>query len=73
MFIKMARQQSRLYSAVYGDEHINERLNAKDRLGEIHEECPEYFTVAFLSELRGRMVYQYNVCVEEGVRFSLGR
>ena len=40
MFIKMARQQSRLYAATYGIDHLNEQLNAIDRMSEIHEECP---------------------------------
>ena len=40
MFVKTARQQSRLYAAVYGEEHLNERLDAVGRLNEIHDECP---------------------------------
>ena len=40
MFAKMARRQSRLYAAVYGSEHLAARMNAIDRLNEIHEECP---------------------------------
>ena len=73
MFIKMARQQSRLYAASYGAEHSAERLNAIDRQIEIHEERPEYFTVTFLSDMWERMVYQYNVCIAEGIHFILVR
>ena len=73
MFPKMARQQSRLFAAACGMEHLADRLNAIGRLIEIHEECPEFFTVSFLSELWERMVYQYGVCVSEGVHFILGR
>ena len=40
-FIKMARKQSRIYASSYGIEHLNERLNAIDRMREIHEERPE--------------------------------
>ena len=42
MFVKMARQQSRLYAAAYGSEHLHERLEAVDRLNDIHDECPEF-------------------------------
>ena len=38
MFAKAARQQSRLFSAAYGREHLSERLDAVGRLNEIHEE-----------------------------------
>ena len=72
MFVKAARQQSRLYAAAYGEEHLGERLNAIDRLNEIHEECPEYFTVAFIIETWGRMTFQYNACVAEWIHFILG-
>ena len=47
MFTKMARQQSRIYAAAYGTEHLNERLSEVDKMSEIHEECPEFFTVNF--------------------------
>ena len=53
MFTKMARQQSRLFAAAYGEEHFMERLNDVDRMDDIHEECPEFFTVSFLSEMWG--------------------
>ena len=43
MFTKMARQQPRLFSAAYGEEHLTGRLNAIDRANDIHEECPEFF------------------------------
>ena len=48
MFVKTDRQQSRLYASAYGEEHLNERLDASGRLNEIHEECPEFFTPTFL-------------------------
>ena len=73
MFIKMARQQSRIYAAAYGSEHLNERLNAIDRMSEVHEECPEFHTVNFMTEMCKRAVYQYGVCVSEGFHYILGR
>ena len=73
MFAKMARQQSRLFAAVYGADHLSERLNDADRLIEIHEECPEYFAATFLSEIWERMAYQYIACISEGIHFILGR
>ena len=69
MSVKTARQQSRLYASVYGEERNNERLGDVGRLSEIHEECPEFFTPAFLVETWGLMVYQYDSCVSEGVNF----
>lgn len=71
MFVKMARRQTRLYDAVYGSDHLNERLNAIDRANEIHEECPEFTTVSFLSEMWERMISQYNAFVVEGIHFIL--
>ena len=73
MFVKMARQQSRLFAAAYGSEHLGERLDAIDRMSEIHEECPECFTVSFLSEMWERMMFQYNACVVEGIHFILAK
>ena len=73
MFVKMARQQSRLYADVYGEEHLNERLNAIDRMSDIHDECPEFSTASFLSETWERMVYQYDACIAEGIHYILGR
>ena len=72
MFVKMARQQSRLFAAAYGHEHLQERLEAVDRLNDIRDECPEFFTASFLSETWERMVHQYNACVSEGVHYILG-
>ena len=65
MFTIAARQQSRFFAASYGRGHLAERLEAVGRMNEIHEECPEFFTASFLTEMWGRMVYQYNVCVAE--------
>ena len=73
MFVKMARKQSRLFAAAYGLEHLSERLDAIDRLNDIHDECPEFFTAAFLSETWERMVHQYNACVTEGIHYILGK
>ena len=71
MFVKMDRQQSRLYAAAYGQEHLNERHNDVARLNDIHDECPDFFTAAFLSETWRRMVYQYDACIAEGIQFVL--
>ena len=73
MFANTARQQSRLYAAIYGEEHLNERLDAVDRLNEIREEFPEFPTANVLVGTWGRMVFQYDACVSEGVHFILSR
>ena len=73
MFAKMARHQSRLYDAVYGKENLNGRLNAIGRMGEIHEESPEYFAASFLAEMWERAVCQYCTCVAEGIYHIIGR
>ena len=72
-FAKMARQQTQLYDAVYGSEHLNERLNAIGRMGEIHEACAEFPTVAFLIEMWERAISQQNACVVEGIHFVLAK
>ena len=73
MFAKMARQQSRLYAAVYGSEHLNERLDAIDRMSETHDECPGFSAASFLSETWKRMVYQYDACIAEGIHYVVGK
>ena len=60
MFAKMARKQAMLYAAVYGQDHLNERLDAIERLIGVHDECPEFSASQFLSETWDRMVYQYD-------------
>ena len=72
-FAKMARQQSRLSSSIYGEEHLQERLSAIEKLGEIHEECPDYFTAPFIAEVWERMMHQYVTCVSEGVHFIVSQ
>ena len=71
MFTKAARQQSRLFASAYGKEHLAERLEVAERMNVIREECPEFPTASFLTEMWDRMVYQYNVCVDEGAHFLL--
>ena len=71
MFLKMARQQARLYDAAYGKEHLNERLDAVDRLSDIHGECPEFPTSQFLIETWASMVYQYDDCIAGGIHFII--
>ena len=73
MFVKIDRQKTGLYAAVYGEEHLNERLNAIDRLGELHEECPEFFTLSLISEMWERMTYQYTSCVTGGIHYFLAK
>ena len=58
---------------MYGEEHLSERLNAIDRLNDIHDECPEFFTARFVSETWERMMYQYDACIAEGIHFILGQ
>ena len=73
MVIKMARKQARLFSAVYGEEHLAERMSAIERLSDIREDRPEFFTAAFVDEIWERMTYQYNMCVAEGIHYILGQ
>ena len=73
MFIKMDRHQSRLFAAVYGEEPLNERMRPIERLGDIHEDWPEFFTSNFTTEAWGRMTYQYNICVTDGIRYIIGQ
>ena len=42
-------------------------------MNEIHEERPEFHTANFLTEMWGRMVYQYDICVTEGIHFLLSK
>ena len=42
-------------------------------MNEIHEECPDFSTPSFLTEMWERMVYQYNACVAEGIHFLLSK
>ena len=58
---------------MYGQDHLNERLSAIDRLGEIREDSPEYITSAFMTEMWEGMVFRYCACVTEGVYHIIGR
>ena len=72
MFIRMGRQQPRLFAAVYGEEHLNDRMQSIGRLSDIHEDCPDFYTASFIAETWGRMTYQYNICVTEGIHYIIG-
>ena len=50
MIIKMARRQSRLFAAMYGGERLGDMLRAIERLSDIHEDCLEFHTEAFIAE-----------------------
>ena len=73
MFRKMARQQSLLFAEVYGEEHLNDRMQAIERISDIHVDCPDFFAATFITETWGRMTYQYNICVAEGIRYIIGQ
>ena len=73
MVMKMARQQARLFAAVYCDEHLSERIAAIERHSDIHEDFPEFSTSAFIAETWERMTFQYNMCVAEGIRYILSQ
>ena len=73
MFAKMARRQSRLFSSIYGEEHLQERIAAIEKLGKIHEECHDYFAAPFIAEVWARMMHQYVTCVSEGVHFIVSQ
>ena len=71
MFAKMDRQKSRLYAAIYGQEHHDGRLDNVDSLNDIHVEWPVFSTSGFPIATWGRMVYLYDACVAEGIHFIL--
>ena len=73
MVTKMARQQARLFAAVYGKEHRPERMLAIERLSDIHEDFPGFFTSAFIAETWERMTSQYNMCVADGIHYILSQ
>ena len=72
MFIKMARRQSRLYAAMYGEEHLGDRLQAIERSRDIHEDWPEFSTASLVAETWERAMYQYNISFAEGVHYITG-
>ena len=73
MCINMDRQQSRLYATMYGEEHLQFRSEETERINDIIEDCPEFFTANFRAETwGGRMTSQYNICVAAGVRRIIG-
>ena len=73
MFIKKAIQRPRLFSAMYGDEYKEDMLRSIGRLRDIHEDWPEFPTESLIAETWGRMTYQFNICVDEGIRYIVGR
>ena len=73
MFIKMGREQSRLYAAIRIDEHLEDRLPAIDGLSGIRGDFPEFPTSTIIAVTRGRVAFRYNICVGEGVRYVIGQ
>ena len=61
MCVEMARWQSRLFSAAYGEEHLDDRAQSIERLNDIHEDCRELRTATSIDEKWARMPYQYNI------------
>ena len=58
---------------MYGEERMDDRPQATERLIEIHEDCAELPTSTFIAETWARMTFQYNICVAEGVRYIIGQ
>ena len=65
MFMKMARRQLRLFAATYGEEHLPDRPQSVERLGDIREEFPEFFSASSIAAIWGLIMFQYNICVSE--------
>ena len=73
MFAKTARKQSRLCASVYGEERMWKRSTSIDgRSGPAGnaQSAPE---VTLLTEMWGRSVYRYNMCISACGQFCLGR
>ena len=62
------KQQIKLFGAVYGEEHISERMEALSFLEELHESYEEFFSPIFLMAVWDEMVFEYTMVVTEGIR-----
>ena len=62
MVIKMGRRQARLFASAHGEEHLEERTHAIERMADIREDYPEFFASSIIAETWGRMTFQYSLC-----------
>ena len=68
MFEKCATFQSRVFAAIYGEEHLKTRLKTIQWLIDFHENRPKVSQVEFLVDVWDRMNYDFVDARMEGVR-----
>ena len=68
MLEKCATFQSRIFAAIYGEEHLRTRLKAVQGLIDIRENHPKVFRIEFLADVWNRMNYDFADACMEGVR-----
>ena len=52
---------------------MTNQLKVITRVGDIHEDRPEFHTVSFIAETWGRMTLRYNIRAAEGIRYIAGQ
>ena len=65
---KAIKQQIKIFGAVYGEEHVAERLEALSFLEDLNERYEEFFSATFLLAVWDEMCFEYNMVIAEGVR-----
>ena len=65
------KQQIKIFGAVYGEEHVEERLEALSFLEDLHESYEEFFSPTFLMAVWDEMTFEYTMVVTEGIRRML--
>ena len=65
------KQQVKLFGAVYGEEHVAERLEALSFMEDLHERYEEFFSPTFLMSVWDEMTFEYSMVVTEGIRRML--
>ena len=65
------KQQIKIFGAVYGEEHVMERLEALSFLEDLHESYEEFFSPSFLMAVWDEMTFEYLMVVTEGIRRML--
>ena len=71
MIARAAKQQIKIFGAIYGEEHIEERTDALAFLEGIRESYEEFFSPSFLMAVWGEMTFEYIMVVTEGIRRML--
>ena len=68
LVLKATQQKNKLLSAVYGEERIDDRMNALGFLGDLRDTYEHLFTPARIMHVWDEMEYDHNIIVDESIR-----